>query len=127
MTRRLCLMGLALLQIGCATSPTKTTVDARVNHIVLCWLKDPGNAAHRQRIIERTKTLRMILGVLDVKVGESIVSTRAIVDSSFDVALFVTFASKDDMARYLDHPLHKQAIAEVFQPLAQKMVVYEAR
>ena len=74
-----------LLPLGC-TSIQQTEREQAIQHVVLCWLKEPGNAAHRARIMEVSKTFRSIPGVLEVRVGEVIASDRAIVDDSFDVA-----------------------------------------
>ncbi len=125
MTRAFLMIAVALSLFGCTTSQTKTTAESRVNHIVLCWLKEPGNASHRQRIIATSKTLREIPGVLEVRVGEAIPSERKIVDDSFDVCITMAFASTDDMARYISHPLHKKAVEEIFGPLVQRFVVYD--
>ena len=40
-----------------------------VTHVVVCWLKDPGDATARQKVIDASKGLRMIPGVVDVRVG----------------------------------------------------------
>ncbi len=40
--------------------------DTAVVHIVLVWLKEPGNPEHRQRIIDATREFKTIPGVIDV-------------------------------------------------------------
>ena len=125
MPRAFLMIAVALSLSGCTTSQTRTTPESRVNHVVLCWLKEPGNASHRQSIIATTKTLREIPGVLEIRVGETIPSERKIVDDSFDVCITMAFAGTDDMARYVSHPLHKKAMKEIFGPLVQRFVVYD--
>jgi hypothetical protein len=125
MTRTLFLLLGSLFLVGCTASQPKTTIENRVNHIVMCWLKEPGNEAHRDSIIETCKSLREIPGVLEIRVGEAIPSERALVDDSFDICIMMTFASTDDMTRYIDNPLHKKAFGEVLQPLVQRIVVYD--
>jgi hypothetical protein len=47
------------------------------------------------------------------------------VDSSFDVAVTLTFASQADMKSYVDHPLHKVAADNVLKPLVKKVTVFD--
>ena len=96
-----------------------------IQHVVLCWLKEPGNAEHRNQIIEISKTFRKILGVLEVRVGRVIKSDRAIVDDSFDVGILVTVSDVERLQEYLDHPIHKKAKQDVLLPLGEKVVVYD--
>ena len=110
---------------NCATNQSKASVKNRVNHVVLCWLKEPGNASHRQKIIETSKTFQKIPGVLEVRVGESIPSERAIVEDGFDVCIFMSFANTNDMTRYINHSQHKKTAEEVLGPLVQRIVVYD--
>ena len=111
--------------VGCSSTLSRTTAGDRVNHIVLCWLKEPGTIAHRKRIIEVSESFRKIPKVLEVRVGEVIPSDRKIVDDSFDVGVCISFANTKDMDAYLNHPLHTKAVEEVLQPLAKKIVVYD--
>jgi hypothetical protein len=93
--------------------------------VVLCWLKEPGSTAGRARVIEASKALRHIPGVLAVNAGEPVLSDRPIVDDSFDVAVVMTFATPQDLADYLAHPLHRKVQEEVLRPLVNKIVVYD--
>jgi hypothetical protein len=114
---------------GCtAVSETPSeTPQATVHHIVLCWLKEPGNAEHRRRIMDASLTFRDIPGVLDVRVGEVIESDRPIVDDSYDVAIMVSFAGTEKMGEYLVHPIHEKAKKEVLLPVVERIVVYDFR
>ncbi len=99
--------------------------DAAVVHIVLVWLKEPGNPEHRQQIIDASREFETIPGVIDVSVGEVVLSDRPIVDDSFDVGLYLTFSSVDAMNIYLADDRHQQALREVFRPLSERYVVYD--
>ena len=114
----------ALLLAGCAGQPAPES-GGRVNHLVLCWLKEPGNSEHRLRIIEQTQAFRAIPGVLEVRVGEVVPSQRAIVDSSFDVGILLSFANAERMRSYIQHPAHQRAVREVLQPLVSRILVYD--
>jgi len=99
--------------------------DKAIQHVVLCWLKEPGNAADRAKIMEVSKTFRTIPGVLEVRVGEVIPSDRAIVDDSFDVGILVVVSDAKSLQAYLDHPIHQQAKQGVLLPLVDKVRVFD--
>lgn len=114
---------LALTLSACSTA--LKLPDHTLEHVVVVWLKDPGNATHRQTIIDESEVLRTIPGVLSLKSGAVIPSERTIVDSSFDVALIVSFADAAAMQAYLGHPLHVQLVNETLKPLVAKIRVYD--
>jgi hypothetical protein len=99
--------------------------DTTVVHVVLVWLKQPGNLEHRQRIVDATRGFETIPGVIDVRVGEVVPSDRPIVDDSFDVGLYLTFSSIDAMNTYLADDRHRQALREIFRPLSERYIVYD--
>ena len=96
-----------------------------LRHLVLCWLKEPGNGEHQEKIIEVTKSFREIPGVLDAQAGKSVPSDRSIVDDSFDVGILVVVESKEALDEYLRHPLHDDAKKKILLPLVDRLVVYD--
>ena len=117
-----CLL-LAVILLGCAGTglqPART-----LEHIVVVWLKEPGNPGHRQTIIEASEVLRTIPGVRSLKSGTVIPSERAIVDSNFDVALIVSFADQAALDAYLVHPVHVKLVNETLKPLVAKIRVFD--
>ena len=110
-----------LLLSGCSL----TKPSGGVEHVVVVWLKRPGNAADRQQVMEVSRQLREIPGLLALDAGVCLPSDRPIVDSSFDVAVRMRFASKADMQAYLIHPVHQRAVKETLMPLAAKVKVFD--
>jgi len=98
---------------------------ARLHHIVLIWLKLPGNPTHRSHLIEVSESFAAIPGVKSVAVGEPLLSNREIVDDSFDVAIELTFEDKHALQSYLDHPDHLRVVEASLKPLADRIVVYD--
>ena len=96
-----------------------------VEHVVVVWLKEPGNTTHRQAVLDASEALRTIPGVRSLKSGTVIASGRAIVDSSFDIALIVSFADRADMDAYLVHPLHVKLVDDTLKPLVAKIRVFD--
>ncbi len=92
---------------------------------MVLWLKEHGNSRARQQVIETARSFRSIPGVVRVAAGRVVPSRRTIVDSSFDVALVVTFRDEQSMRSYLDHPHHQEAVKNVLNPLVDKIIVYD--
>jgi hypothetical protein len=69
--------------------------------------------------------LRDIPGVTGLRMGEMIPSDRAIVDSTFDVALIVSFADSAALESYLTHPVHVELVEKTLKPLVEKIRVYD--
>ena len=123
---KLLLLTAALGLTACQSVPRSSALPpGGITHTVVFWLKDHGNAAQRAKIIETSLGFRQIPGVLSVTAGPCIPGSRPIVDSTFDVAVTLTFASMADLKGYLEHPIHKAASEGVLKPLAKKVTVYD--
>jgi predicted amino acid-binding ACT domain protein len=108
---------------GCTTNVVQPA--GSLQHVVVIWLKEPGNATHRRMILDESGILRQIPGVLSLTSGSVITSERAIVDSSFDVAMIVSFADKTAMDAYLTHPVHVTLVNQTLKPLVAKIRVFD--
>ena len=97
----------------------------RLYHVVLCWLKEPGNEMHRKQIIEITKTLQKIPGVIEAQAGEVVMSDRDIVEDSYDVGILIVTKNENELQKYLDHPIHQKAKKDVLVPMVDKILVYD--
>jgi hypothetical protein len=111
--------------VTACTTPPLAPAEGRVEHVVLCWLGEPGNRDHQRRIIEASKQFRGMAGVLKVSTGRVLPSDRNIVDDSFDVGIVITFASVEDMRRYLVHPVHVATVRDIIRPLTSRILVYD--
>lgn len=116
---------------GCAlhtpllTQEDQDNLQNQVQHIVVIWLHEPGNTSHRRTLIEASQQLTAIPGVLSVTGGEVITDDRPVVDSSFDVALVFRLKDQQTLREYVQHPLHKKLLNEVFKPLIERYRVYD--
>ena len=115
----------AALFSACASTGAGPPASPKVHHTVICWLKEPGDARARQEIVEVSRSFTSIPGVIEVAAGPVLPSDRPIVDSSFDVAITITFTDKVAMAAYLAHPLHQRAVEETIRPLVRKILAYD--
>jgi hypothetical protein len=98
-----------------------------ITHVVLLWLKTPGDQAAIGKIVRTSREFTAIPGVVNVRVGRPVASTRPVVDASFDVGLAMTFNDEAALHAYETHPQHVKAVTEVLRPLAGKTVVYDIR
>src|SRR5438477_4619931 len=110
---------------SCTSSQNSEFPSHSVSHVVICYLKNRGNPIQRQQLIDATRTLANIPGILDIKMGRPLPSTRPVVVSDFDVALIFTFRDQEALAAYQTNPRHLQAVKEVLEPLVGKLVIYD--
>jgi hypothetical protein len=110
-----------------AASATSAPAAGQVTHVVLCWLKTPGEDAAAQRIIQTSDDFRRLPGVVSVTAGRPVPSTRPVVDSSFDVGVVITFRDEAAMAAYESSPTHVRAVKEVLQPLTSKLKIFDVK
>ena len=96
-----------------------------VTHVVLVWLKEPGNKVMRDQFINSSKLLNDLPGIIHRHVGEVLPSDRKIVDDTFDVAVTATLKNKQALQAYLEHPKHKQIIEKKLKPLINRVIVYD--
>jgi hypothetical protein len=71
--------------------------------------------------------LTSIPGVLSLRAGTAVASNRPIVDSTFDVALVISFSDRAALDSYLIHPLHVQLVEKTLKPLVARILVYDFR
>lgn len=125
LTLTIFILALAGFLSGCATAP-KSAASGKIYHVGLVWLKEPGNAEQRQRIVAAAHSFaREIPEVQCLSVGQTLPSQSSYVDDSFDVCVVMQFADKAAMERYNQHPMHQKAAREAFLPLSQKIVFYD--
>ncbi len=96
-----------------------------VTHVVLVWLKDPGNKAMRNQFIKESRSLNNLPGIIHRHVGEVLPTHRKIADDSFDVAITATLKNEQALQSYLDHPKHKQVVDKKLKPLINRAVAYD--
>jgi heme-degrading monooxygenase HmoA len=123
-------LGLLLIFAACSEplvpvpSAGKAT-PATVHHVVVCWLKEPGNEIARAQLIGTSLGFKDLPGVVDVHAGTPLPSDRPVVDDSFDVAITMTFRDEAALRAYENHPAHKKAVEAVLKPLVARFVIYD--
>ena len=115
-----------VLAIASCTGTTAPPAPAgTVDHVVLVWLKRPGNEQDRQALRAAGDRLRSIPGIVFLDHGTPLASDRPVVDDSFDVGFVMRFQSEEALNRYEPHPDHMKEVEGVIKPLSRKVVVYD--
>jgi hypothetical protein len=109
---------------GCGQSARETR-GGSITHVVVVWLKTPGDEAGRRRLIDNARSLQAIPGVSHVHTGRVVPSTRPVVDSSYDVALVMTMKDAATLKAYATHPVHVRFVEEHVKPLVERYRVYD--
>jgi hypothetical protein len=95
-----------------------------IGHVVIVWLKEPGNPDGRRQVIDASDTFRSVAGVLSVEAGEKLASPRRNVDDTYDVAVVMWFKDRPSLERYQTHPAHLEMLSRV-GPLIDRTIAYD--
>ncbi len=95
------------------------------SHVVIFWTQPGKPKAADELIAGAEKYLRGIPGILHFHIGRMVKSHRPVVDQSYQVALNLTFTSKQAQDEYQDHPVHQEFVEKAFKPNCAKVVVYD--
>jgi len=110
---------------GCATA-AKPARAGKLYHVGLVWLKDPGSAGQREKIIAAAHAFaREIPEVQFLSVGQTLPKESSWHDDSFDICFVMRLENKAALDRYAKNPVHQKAAQEVFLPLSQKILFYD--
>lgn len=95
-------------------------------HHAFFWLKNPGSAEDRDKLLEGVKTLSKIETVRELRVGV-VASTehRDVVDNTWAVSELMFFSDMAGQATYQTHPIHLDFIKN-YSHLWAKVIVYDA-
>lgn len=94
------------------------------SHVVIFWTRPEAPSSADALIAGAEKYLRDIPGVTSFHAGKMVPSHRPVVESSYQVALNVQFASKSDQDAYQVHPRHL-AFVDAMSPLWHRVAVYD--
>jgi hypothetical protein len=95
-----------------------------ITHVVLLWVPE-GDKGKQDQLLTAAARLAEIPGVLEYRFGRPVPSSRPVVDSSFAVALSMTFPDQAAADSYQNHPLHQEFVQQYVKPLTSRLVVYD--
>lgn len=121
MKRVLLALCLPALLAGCACQPKPG-----LTHVVVVWLKQPGNEADRARLVNTAKDLKARIPELEaLTVGRPLPKRGPFDDVSYDVAMVMRFRDEAALASYRTNAVHQRALREVLSPMMRRAVVYD--
>ena len=94
-------------------------------HHVYFWLKNTGNIADRDKLVEGLKKLSKATTIKQFHIGKPANTNREVIDSSYAVSWMLIFDNDADQATYQTDPIHLKFIEECSN-LWSKVVVYDA-
>ena len=127
MTRRTILGGATgMVALGAASAAPAAAIPDRVFvHHVFFWLKAPGSAEDRNRLVAGLRDLTAAPDILWAHLGLPASSERPVVDDGFSVSWLLFFADKAAQDRYQTDPIHL-AFVKACEPLWDRVVVYDS-
>jgi len=118
---------LAIFALGAALSlPSVEAFPARsgqITHVVLFWLKRPGNTNDQNVLIRASRSFRRIKGVSNVRVGRSLPVERP-VEQPFDVGVVITFKDAGALKKFERNQRHQQLVETALRPLLRRYIIY---
>ena len=112
----------ALGVVPATTEPAKKEVFV---HHVFFWLKNPGSAADRDKLVEGLKKLTKISVLRKYYIGYPAATSRGVIDSSYAVSWLTFFNNLEEEEVYQKHPVHLKFI-EDYSHLWEKVIVYDS-
>jgi len=95
-----------------------------LRHIVLWKLKDQAEGAGRAQNIQRMRAmLEALPGVISEIKGFEVGQNAPSDETSYDLALYSTFASRQALQAYIEHPEHQKVVSFVRAVTAQRALV----
>jgi bifunctional ADP-heptose synthase (sugar kinase/adenylyltransferase) len=94
-------------------------------HHVYFWLKNAGNAADRDKLIEGLNKLSKVKTIKSFHIGKPADTHRDVIESSYAVSWCVFFDKDTEQASYQTDPIHLKFV-EDYSALWQKVIVYDS-
>jgi len=94
-------------------------------HHVYFWLKNPGSADDRARLLKGLQTLPTINVIKTAHVGVPADTNRSVIDASYHFSLLLLFNNRQDQDAYQTHPTHLKFVEDC-SALWTKVIVYDS-
>jgi len=117
----LCCTAFSLTSTGAQAAAARS---GQVTHVMLFWLKRPGNFDDQNFLLRALRTLRRVRGVNDVRLGRSLPVARPGVEQSFDLGVLIIFRDREALEKFERDQRREQAIDAMLRPLVRQYTVY---
>ena len=116
-----CCAAFALTPTGAQAAAARS---GQVTHVMLFWLKRPGNVDDQNFLLRALRTLRRVRGVNGVRVGRSLPVARPGLEQPFDLGVVMTFRDREALEKFERDQRREQAIDAMLRPLVRQYTVY---
>ena len=123
MRLRIFLICLAL-SLASSDAQAANARSGQVTHVMLSWLKRPGNVDDRNVLMRGLRTLRRVRGVNDVRVGRPLPVDRSSLEQSFDLGVVGIFRDRETLEKFERDPRRRGALDAMLQPLVRRYSGY---
>src|SRR5437763_7348280 len=114
-------IALSLVPTGAQAVAIRT---GQVTHVMLFWLKRPGNVDDQNFLRRGLRTLRRARGINDMRVGRPLPVDRQDVEQSFDLGVVITFRDRQALEKFERDQRREQALDAMLRPLVRRYTVY---
>ena len=94
-------------------------------HHVYFWLKNPGNKADKDKLVEGLLKLSKVKTIKMFHIGQPAATNREVIDRSYAISWLVLFNNKADQDSYQSDPIHLKFVEECAS-LWNKVLVYDS-
>lgn len=94
-------------------------------HHVFFWLKNPQSSADRNALVEGLKSLATCPDIQISHIGQSATTDREVIENSYAISWFATFADRASQDAYQSDPIHLEFVKNCSH-LWDKVIVYDS-
>ena len=95
-----------------------------VTHVMLFWLKRPGNVDDQNVLLRGLRTLRRVRGVNDVRLGRPLPVEGPDPEQSFDLGVVVIFRDREALEKFERDPRRRGALDGTLRQFVRRYIVY---
>src|SRR5947208_4048307 len=117
----LCCIAFSLTSTGAQAAPARS---GQVTHVMLFWLKRPGNVDDQNYLLRALRTLRRVRGVSDVRVGRPLLVDRPGLEESFDLGVVLIFRDREALEKFQRDQQPEKAIDAMLRSLVRRYSIY---
>ena len=112
------------LSLASTSAQAAAARSGQVTHVMVFWLKRPGNVDDQNFLLRALRTLRRARGVNDMRVGRALPGDWPDVEQSFDLGVVMTFRDREAFEKFERDQRREQAIDAMLRPLVRRYTVY---
>src|SRR6266513_4237451 len=117
----LCCTAFSLTSAGAQAATARSR---QVTHVMLFWLKRPGNVDDQNYLLRALRTLRRVRGVNDMRVGRPLLVDRPGLEESFDLGVVLIFRDREALEKFQRDQQPEKAIDAMLRPLVRRYSIY---